>query len=103
MNNKTPILMLAAVAASALSLAIGASPAVARTTDQIRVSYQELNLSSAAGRAVLDRRIGQAARQACGEFAPVELRWRAMSSDCQRELTQTMLAQVGGSAAAGGR
>lgn len=54
------------IASAALVLAVLAPlPAMAETRS-VRVSYSDLNLASAAGKARLDRRIAFAAKQICG-------------------------------------
>lgn len=48
---------------AAAGLALSATAAQAET---VRVSYDDLNLESAAGQAALDQRIDKAAREVCG-------------------------------------
>lgn len=91
---------LLALAAAAVSLAIGGAPAVAQT-GAFSVSYADLNLASPAGRATLDRRIGNAARAICGEApTPLDLRADRLVRACRAELTESARQQV--SAIAGG-
>ena len=85
--------LVAAFAAIVLNTGIAASPAAAQTVDSVTISYADLNLANAAGRAVLDRRIAQAARQVCGEFPPVELRRNSLSRACQADVIASAEAQ----------
>ena len=78
MSVRSIALAAAACVAATLS-AVVATPAaaadivVAPATITVRVSYADLNLASAQGRAVLDRRIAGAARNICGTFFPADL------------------------------
>lgn len=74
---------LAAVAAAAAFQLAAAAPAAAQTVDTVAVPYADLNLANRIGRDILDRRIAAAATQLCGEFGPLELRWRMDSRACQ--------------------
>lgn len=85
--------ILAAAFAVVLNAGIAAAPAAAQTVDSVTVSYADLNLGSAAGRAVLDRRIAHAARQVCGQFAPIELRRNSLSRACQADVIASAEAQ----------
>ena len=82
---------LAAVASAAASLSLTAAPAaasdivVAPETITVRVSYADLNLASAQGRARLDRRIAGAARSICGSFFPADLEMAALVKDCRAD------------------
>jgi UrcA family protein len=82
---------LAAVASAAAALTLTAAPAaatdivVAPETITVRVSYADLNLASAEGRARLDRRIAGAARSICGSFFAVDLRMAALVQDCRED------------------
>lgn len=68
--SKYPIALAASLAAVLAAPAAAASvPAEARA-----VAHADLNLSSAAGRARLDRRINAAVRAVCGAGAPTDLR-----------------------------
>lgn len=89
---RSSVLAAAAVAALALNLATVA-PALAQSAPSIAVSYQDLNLSGAAGRDVLDRRIANAAEQLCGEASTVELTWNAAVQACQAETIAQTQAQ----------
>ena len=82
---------LAAVASAAASLSLTAAPAaaadivVAPETITVRVSYADLNLASAEGRARLDRRIAGAARSICGSFFPADLEMAVLVKSCRED------------------
>ena len=69
-----------AVALAFLSVA----PAVAEAPTRA-VSFADLDLSSAAGRDRLDRRIAAAIRKVCGSAYPIELRSVEEVRDCRYE------------------
>ena len=69
----------------AVALAIlSAAPVVAEAPTRA-VSYADLDLSSAAGRDTLDRRIGAAIRRVCGSAYPIDLRSTQEVRDCRYE------------------
>jgi UrcA family protein len=78
-----PILFAAAVLAAAVSV----SPAFAKPiAPAVRtVAYADLDLSSAAGRSRLERRIGAAVREVCGEATAFDLARRHAVRDCIAE------------------
>lgn len=78
-----PILFAAAALASAVSV----SPLIAKTvTPEVRiVSHADLDLSSSAGRARLERRIDAAVRDVCGEAASFDLARREAVRECVAE------------------
>jgi len=78
-----PILFAAAALASAISV----SPAFAKpaTPDVRIVSYADLDLSSSAGQARLERRIQAAVREVCGEAPSFDLARRKAVRDCIAE------------------
>src|SRR5688572_18120724 len=82
---------LAAVASATAALTLTAAPAaatdivVAPETITVRVSYADLNLASAEGRARLDRRIAGAARSICGSVFGPDLRMAALVQDCRED------------------
>jgi UrcA family protein len=83
---------LAATACAAATLstlvplpAAAAEITVAPDTVTVRVSYADLNLSTADGRARLDRRIAGAARGICGSYFPLDLHMAALVSDCRED------------------
>lgn len=57
---KRPFTMLAAIAV------LGTTAAPAYADDSLRVSYRDLDLTTAKGQETLDRRIDSAARKYCG-------------------------------------
>ena len=79
------VLAVAAVAAGLATASLAAAPA-AEEVSSVEVQYQDLNLDHSAGQAALDRRIAYAARQVCGDYMPIELKWRELSRSCQREV-----------------
>lgn len=85
------IALAAAIGCTVASLTLAAAPAnaaeivVAPSATTVRVSYADLNLASADGRAVLDRRIAGAARQICGTAFPADLRMNALVQDCRED------------------
>ena len=82
---------LAATACAAATLSMTAAPASAADitvmpeTVTVRVSYADLNLASAQGRAQLDRRIAGAARSICGTYFPTDLRMFALVQNCRED------------------
>lgn len=78
-----PILFAAATFAAALSV----PPAAARPADTgVRtVSYADLDLRNAAGRARLERRIDAAVRDLCGEAPSFDLARRRAVRECLAE------------------
>jgi UrcA family protein len=84
MSIRTPILAAAAVVAMIANLA-AVTPALSQPLESVELSYQDLNLASAAGRNVLDRRIAGAAAQLCGQARAIELSWNAAVQTCRTE------------------
>jgi UrcA family protein len=82
---------LAATACAAAALSMTAAPASAADitvmpeTVTVRVSYADLNLASAEGRARLDRRIAGAARSICGSYFPIDLDMFALVRECRAD------------------
>ena len=79
------ILAAAVLAAGLVNLGIAAAPALAQSPASIEVSYADLNLASADGRDILDRRIAGAAEQLCGQSNAVELTWHAAVMACRSD------------------
>jgi len=83
------IALAAATACTIAAVSLTATPAsaaeivVAPERVSVRISYADLNLASAEGRARLDRRIAGAARGICGSFFPADLRMGALVHDCR--------------------
>jgi UrcA family protein len=59
---KTATLAIAAVMGASLA----ATPLIAQEPTQVQVSFADLNLETAEGRDALEKRLDNAARQACG-------------------------------------
>jgi UrcA family protein len=79
--------ILAVAAATAAFAAAGlAGPAAAQSIATVPVAVSDLNLATNAGRQTLDGRIAFAARQLCGDYSHLELKWAAMSRSCQSEV-----------------
>lgn len=72
---------LARAAAIAAAL-IAAVPAFADGAKSVKVSYADLNLSSAHGKSVFDRRIAHAARRVCGPASQLNLVLHAATNRC---------------------
>ena len=82
-----PILAAAAVTAALATTALAAGPVAAQTvSSSLPVAVSDLNLATSAGRQTLDGRIAYAARQLCGDYSHLELKWAAMSRSCQAEV-----------------
>jgi UrcA family protein len=94
---KTPLVLAASLLASATFLAGAAGPALAAPpapAAQTRiVGYADLDLSSAAGRARLDRRVDAAVRAVCGRAAPIDLNGLAQVQACRDETLADATAQ----------
>jgi UrcA family protein len=72
--------------------AIAAGPALAApapSAPQV-VHYADLDLSGAAGRRELDRRIGIAVREACGSASDADLHGRNLVQRCRVETRQAV-------------
>jgi UrcA family protein len=86
------ILALAAVAAG-LTTFTAVSPALA-SDGGVVVSYDDLNLRSAAGRATLNARIARAAIMVCGTALNTELDIAAGVNACRADVVASARAQV---------
>ena len=82
---RTIALAAASAAALAAAPATASDIVVAPETVTVRVSYADLNLASAEGRARLDRRIAGAARSICGTYHPAQLEMFALVQNCREE------------------
>ncbi|HEX9932138.1 MAG TPA: UrcA family protein [Allosphingosinicella sp.] len=89
-----PFILAVAAAAAGLATFTAVSPAIA-ADGSVVVAYEELNLNSAAGRAVLDRRIERAARQVCGTAFINELDIAAGVNACLAETIAAARRQLG--------
>jgi len=92
---KTPLVLAASLLASATFLAGAAGPALAAppAPETRIVSYADLDLSSAAGRARLEQRVGAAVRAVCGRAAPTDLNGLAQVQACRDETLADATAQ----------
>ena len=86
-----PIFMLAAAAVSASLLLPTVSNAataadLAVATEQVR--YDDLNLTTSAGRADLERRIAASARRVCGDNGVIVLHERLAFRECVKQAKQ---------------
>lgn len=97
----------ACAAATALSVfavpALAAEITVVPETITVRVSYADLNLATAQGRAQLDRRIAGAARSICGPYFPTDLRMAALVQDCREDAISSARIPTAVASAAGAR
>lgn len=90
MSLRSIALAAAACVAATLSTAAPAPAAaadivVSPETITVRVSYADLNLANAAGRATLDRRIAGAARSICGSYFPADLEMAVLAKACRQD------------------
>ena len=79
------ILAAAILVAGIVDFTVAAAPTLAMAPASVAVGYADLNLSSAAGREILDRRIANAAERLCGYAHPLELGWTAAVEACRAE------------------
>jgi UrcA family protein len=93
MSVRSSILAVAAVAAGFATIGLGAAPAAAGQLDAVLVPHQDLNLANPAGQATLDRRISAAARQVCGDYLLIELKWNEMARACRQEVIASAASQ----------
>lgn len=91
-----PIFMLAAAAVSISLLLPTVSNAATpdQTIARSEVRYDDLNLSTAAGRAALQRRIDAGIRRVCAEHGTVDLQARLELRECVRHAKQKSDQQV---------
>jgi UrcA family protein len=87
-----PFILAAAVLAAGLTTLTATAPAFA-SESSVTVAHGDLNLNSAAGRAVLDARIERAARQICGTAFINELDIAAGVAACRRDVIAAARAQ----------
>ena len=92
---KSPLLLIASLLTAGTILAATASPAIAAPpAAQTRiVSYADLDLTRAAGRATLERRIDRAVRAVCGRAAPTDLNGLDQVQLCRAETLADAAAQ----------
>lgn len=79
-------------------LAAGTAPALAQSSDGIQIQTADLNLDHAAGRATLERRIGNVERQICmGELTTgSRVRLTQEQQACKAEVRRQIYAQFPG-------
>ena len=93
---KTPLIFIASILSAASMLGGAASPALAAPPEARTriVSYADLNLASAAGRARLESRIERAVRAVCGSPIVWELRSFDRVQECRAEARADAAAQL---------
>lgn len=77
---------------AAAILTVTATPALAEPAATQAVTYADLDLSTAAGRDRLERRIGAAVRTVCGRAWPTDLRSVAEVRECRAETLADVMA-----------
>jgi UrcA family protein len=92
-----PFMLAVAAAAAGLATFSAVSPAIASEAG-VRVAYADLNLESAAGRAVLERRLDRAARSVCGTALHIELHIAAGVEACRADTIAAARQQLGAAA-----
>jgi UrcA family protein len=88
-----PFAILAAVAAAATALATPALAQSPQGTQRIVVSHADLDLSSRAGVARLDRRILTAIQTACGPTSDADLHGQNQARSCRKAAAAQVKAQ----------
>lgn len=73
-----------------IASAVAANPAHAQTRI---VSYADLDLTSPAGQATLDRRLNTAIRQVCGRSYPLDLQSQRQVEQCRAQTASVVQAQ----------
>ena len=94
MSVRKTLIAVAAVTAALASTTVAVAPAAAQTIEVVQVAYGDLNLATASGRASLDGRIAYAARQLCGDYSHLELKFAAQSRDCQQSVIASAQEQI---------
>lgn len=79
---------LARAAAIGAALVL-AAPASADGTKSVQVSYADLNLSNAAGREALDRRVARTADRICGVEPGRDVKMQALAKHCARNARES--------------
>ena len=85
------IALAATTCAAATLTVLAATPAaaadivVAPEQVTVRISYADLNLASAEGRARLEGRVAGAARSICGSFFPADLEMASLVRTCRAD------------------
>lgn len=81
------------LAAAALAAAMTAAPASAEPQRTLTVHYADLDLASADGQRLLDRRIANAAAAACGTPSSADPRSRRAVHECRAEIAAVIAPQ----------
>ena len=81
---------------AAIAVCGAAAPAVAQDSDapQVAVRYDDLNLSTTAGRDRLDTRVRTAIRAMCTDSSRLTLRQRAVAQDCMAQAKRSIEPQL---------
>lgn len=88
------IITIAAPLLLAGAAALNATPALAQGSARAAiVQTADLDLSSSQGRAALERRLVQAARQVCGTPSPADLRGPALAEACRADVLAQAIAR----------
>jgi UrcA family protein len=86
---------LAAMALTAGTVAFSSAPACAAEADQeVTVALSDLDLSTSADQAKLDRRVKLAARQLCGDVPVLDFRQASVVSACRNQAIENARADV---------
>lgn len=85
------VAMLAAAAAVAAGTPAAATDTATRT---VKVRYADLDLSTRAGRATLDRRIDAALEQVCGSLGPTVNNEERVIATCRTEAAARIASRI---------
>ena len=90
------LLLFFALAMAAIAVCGAAAPAVAQDSDapQVAVRYDDLNLSTTAGRDRLDTRVRTAIRAMCTDSSRLTLRQRAVAQECMAQAKRSIEPQL---------
>lgn len=93
---RTPLIFLASLVSAGTFLTAAAGPAIAAppAAETRVVSYADLNLATAAGRARLESRIGRAVRSVCGRASLLDLNGLAQVQLCRDETYADAIGQL---------
>ena len=84
---------IALAAAACVAAALSTAPAQAQPADilvapeaiTVRISYADLNIATAEGRAALQSRVAGAARSICGSYFPADLEMAVLVKACRSD------------------
>ena len=96
------ILHIASALAVSLAATLAASPAIAQAAaspERVVVSYSDLDLSSQAGVATLNRRILTAVQAACGTPSDADLHGKNAINECRHRTFSEAVSQARGAIA----